>query len=303
MKRTLLTALALFAATPALAQSVAYDHPTFDRWNYPFNGTPGTKDVATTFSSGFVPDLFDDRDAQFLNTFVTADDVTTGLGTSNYVITSARFTVSLDPRFANLVAYDNTYDTWNTARDPSQDGYTPDTDAGRPMELYATGFRNGLDPFSYNDSQAFAFNDPTLEGVRNAFAADVDPVGNLRDVSNNIRDGFDANPLAIGQIDGLNPGDLVGEGATFTFDLNVADAGIQNFLASGLDLGAIALSLTSLYPAVQGGDVTYPGFYTNDSFFPDAQAATFEFTYEIVPTPGALSVLMGAGLLGLGRRR
>ncbi len=306
MKSTMFAALALFAVTPALAQSVAYDRPTFDRWNYPFNGTPGTKDVAATFSSGFVPGMFDDRDAQFLNTFVTAGDVLTGLGTSNYVITSARFTVSLDPRFANIVAYDNTYDTWNTARDPSQDGYTPDTDAGRPMELYATGFRNGLNAFSYNDSQAFAFNDPTLEGVRNAFAADVDPMGNLRDVSNNIRDGFDANPLAIGQIDGLNPGDLVGEGATYIFDLDVSDAGIQHFLASGLDMGAIALSLTSLYPATEpggGGGVTYPGFYTNESFFPDAQAATFEFTYEIIPAPGVLPVLLGAGLAGWRRRR
>jgi len=306
MNRAAFLVTCALASTAAFGQTVSYDRPTFDRWNYPFNGTPGTRDVAVTFFSGFVPGAFDDRDAQFLNTFVTAGDVATGLGAQNYVVTSARFTVTLDPRFAGILAYDNTYDSFATARDPAQGGNIADADAGRPMELYATGFRNGLNAFSYNDSQAFAFGDPTAEGVRNAYAADVTPEGNLRDVSNNIRDGFEATPLAIGQVEGLNPGDLIGAGATFVFDINVADAGIQQFLANGLDFGAIALSLTSLHAASQpgGGDTgLYPGFMTNESFFPDAQAATLEFTYEIVPAPGVLPVLIGAGLVGFRRRR
>lgn len=307
MNRTVLLVAAVSLVVPAMAETVNYDRPTFDRWNYPFNGTAGTRDFASTFSSGFVPDMFDDRDAQFLNTFVTAGDVTTGLGASRYHITSARFTVTLDPRFAGVLPYDNTYDDFSTARHPAQGGDTQDVDAGRPLELYGTGFRNGLNPFSYNESQAYAFGDPTLEDIRNAYAADIDAGGNLRDVSNNIRDGFDTNPFAIGQVDGLSPGDLIAGDTTFAFDLNVADAGIQAYLAAGLDLGAISLSLTSLHPAAQpgGGDdeITFPGFYTNDSFFPNAQAATLSFTYEIIPAPGVVSVFVGVGLLGLRRRR
>lgn len=295
-------ALALAMSASALAQTVSYSAPTWDRWNYPFNGTVGTRDVALTFGSGFVPGAFDDRDAQFLNTFVTAGDIQPGLGASRYVVTSARFTVTIDPRFGDLVEYDPTYDSFGTYREPFEDGYTPDTDAGRPVELYATGFRNGLNAFAYNDSMAFAFGDPTLEGVRNAFAAQVDAVGNLSDVSNNVRDGFDTSPLAIGHIAGLNAGDLIPAYATLVFDINVAYAGIQAWLAQSLDLGAVALTVSSMHPAAQGGDVTYPGFFTNESFFPDAQAATLELTYEIVPAPASLALLGLGGLIARRRR-
>lgn len=296
--------LALIVSAPALADTASYNAPTWDRWNYPFNGAPGTRDVAVTFTSGYVPDLFDDKDAQFLNTFITAGDVAPSLGASNYVITSARFTVTVDPRFGGAVAYDPTYDSYGTYREAFQDGYTPDTDAGRPVELYATGFRNGLNPFAYGDSMAFAFGDPTAEGVRNAYAAQTDAVGNLTDVSNNVRDGFDTNPLAIGQIAGLNAGDLIPGYATMVFDINVADAGIQAWLAQSLDFGALSLTVSSMHPAAVGGggDITYPGFFTNDSFFPDAQAATLELTYEIVPAPASLA-LLGLGGLAIRRRR
>lgn len=295
-------ALIVALGVPAFAQTVSYNAPTWDRWNYPFNGTVGTRDVAYTFGSGYVPGAFDDRDAQFLNTFITAGDVQAGLGASNYVITSARFTISLDPRFADLIEYDPTYDSYGTYREAFEDGYTPDADAGRPMELYATGFRNGLNAFAYNDSMAFAFNDPTLEDVRNAYAAQPDAVGNLSDVSNNVRDGFDSNPLAVGQIEGLSAGELIPGYATFVFDINVADSGVQAWLAQSLDFGAVALTVSSMHPAAQGGDPTYPGFFTNESFFPDAQAATLEFTYEIVPAPASLA-LLGLGGLMTRRRR
>ncbi|KAA0216219.1 MAG: hypothetical protein DYG94_05740 [Leptolyngbya sp. PLA3] len=294
--------LALVGGVPALADAVSYNAPTWDRWNYPFNSTSGYRDVAVTFSSGYVPGLFDDKDAQFLNTFITAGDIAPHMGASNYVITSARFSVTVDPRFGGIVAYDPTYDSYGTYREAFQDGYTPDTDAGRPVELYATGFRNGLNPFAYGDSMAFAFGDPTAEGVRNAYAAQTDAVGNLSDASNNVRDGFDTSPLAIGQIAGLNAGDIILGYATLVFDINVGDAGIQAWLAQSLDAGALALTVSSMHPAAQGGAVTYPGFFTNESFFPDAQSATLELTYEIIPAPASLA-LLGLGGLAIRRRR
>lgn len=294
--------LALAASVPALADSVYFNAPTWDRWNYPFNGTPGSRDVASTFSTGYVPNMFDDKDAQFLNTFITAGHIAPHMGASNYVITSARFTVTLDPRFGGVLAYDPTYDSYGTYRESFQPGFTPDTDAGRPIELYATGFRNGLNPFAYGDNMAFSFGDPTAEGVRNAYAADVDAVGNLSDASNNVRDGFDTNPLAIGQIAGLNAGDMIPGYATLVFDINVGHAGIHAWLAQSLNSGALALTVASMHVAVQGGPVTYPGFFTNESFFPDGQAATLEITYRIIPAPASLA-LFGLGGLALRRRR
>ena len=79
----------LLAAGASAQTTFDFAAPTFDRWNYPFNFTAGVRPAASTFSSGFVPDQFDDRDAQFLNSFITGGAIAPGQGASNYIITSA----------------------------------------------------------------------------------------------------------------------------------------------------------------------------------------------------------------------
>lgn len=300
-ERTALAAgLAGLLAAAAGAQVVDLDAPTFDRWNYPFNATPGERDVATTFGSGFVPGMFDDRDAQFLLGFETSGAVAPGLGAQNYVVLSAQVTATIDPRFGGVFAYDPTYDSYRTHLLPGDPDFVPDADPGRPIVLSGTGFRNGFNARSFGETGPFSFDDPTLEGVRNAYAAAVDG-GTLRDISNNVRDRFDFNPFAVGRAP-LSPGELVPAETTFAFDLDVDDAHVQRYLAMALDEGIVSLTISSLHPAEQGGAVQYPGFMTKESLFPGAPPATLDMVVRVIPAPAAAAPLLAMGLLA-GRRR
>ena len=66
----LLAVLAGQCAAQSQTITVQYDAPSLDRWNYPFNGSPGTRLSASTFGA---VDLegFDDHDAQFIVGFDT----------------------------------------------------------------------------------------------------------------------------------------------------------------------------------------------------------------------------------------
>lgn len=295
----MIAAVGALAGTAAAQTTVQYNGATFDRWNYPFNGSPETRDVASTFSPGFTPGVFDDRDAQVVTTFVTGNDFQPGLGVGAYQISRATLTATIDPRFGGVFAYDPTADSYRSHLLPSDPDWVPDTDAGRAIELFGTAFRNGLNPFAFhNPATPFAFADPTLEGVRNAYAAGF-VGGSLVDVSNNVRDRFEASPFAVGQAN-LNPGDLVPGDTTFTFEIDVNDPNIQAYLAQSLNAGVVSFSITSLHLTTQGGPAEYPGFYTNESFFPDA----LPFSLEITATPAPAGVaLLGMGGLSAVRRR
>ncbi|MGP1272954.1 MAG: hypothetical protein ACTS22_06445 [Phycisphaerales bacterium] len=280
MHRPVSLALALLAA-PTLAQTTTtYDEPTFDRWNYPFNFTPGARTVATTFSSendAFPPGLFDDRDGQFLNSFITAGDYAPGRGSANYLITSATLT-------ATVVGGTFSYDT---ARNN-----------GASIELFGTGFRNGLNAFAYGEDFAFAFSDPTFEDVRNAYATDA-AGGSRRDVSNEVRDGFVSTPFAIGQIAGATPGTVVGAGQTITFELNLSNPDVVAYLQDSLNDGIVSLSISSLHLVTQGDASTAPAFGTKEA----GLGASFSITAEVVPAPAGAAALAASSLVAVRRRR
>ena len=293
--------IAGLCAGPSLATDIvaSYDAPTFDRWNYPFAPSSGDRDRASTFGALVVPPMFannfDDRDAQFLTSFITAGDVAPGLGSSNYIIKGATFTATLS---GGDFIFDGTQDDL-----ASYSGGT-DADAGRPMELFGTGFRNGLNAFAYGEDFAFSFADPTLEGVRNAFATDYDG-GSARDVSNNVRDGFEVAPFAIGQIVGANQGDIIdgSNNQLVEFSLDLSNPNVVAYLQDSLNSGIVSLSLTSLENSSQMGPQLFPEFFTKDGGLLNNPAPTLELQVEIVPTPATAGVLAMGGLLGARRRR
>jgi len=279
MTRLILAATGCVIAAASSAQTNAsFASPNFDRWNYPFNFTPGARTAASTFSSGFVPGMFDDRDAQFLNSFITASQVAPGQGASNYIITSAVATATVT---GGEFDYDNVYSE------------------GASIDLFGTGFRGGLNAFAYGDDFTFGFGDPTSEDVRNAYATD-NAGGSLRDVSNNIRDGFTPTPFAIGNILGETPGTTVtgsGQLVEFTLDLNNPD--VVSYLQNALNDGILSLSLTSLHPADQTGQGAFPVFGTNEGSSP----MTLDLTVEIVPAPASMALIGLGGLAAIRRRR
>lgn len=279
MTRLILAATGCVIAAASSAQTaVSFGSPTFDRWNYPFNFTPGERIAASTFSSGFVPGMFDDRDAQFLNSFITAAQIAPNQGASNYVITSAVATATVT---GGEFSYDNVYSE------------------GSSIDLFGTGFRNGLNAFAYGDDFTWGFGDPTSEDLRNAYATD-NAGGSLRDVSNNVRDGFTPTPFAVGNIIGETPGTTVtgsGQIVEFTLDLNNPD--VLSYLQNALNEGIVSLSVTSLHLADQTGQGMFPVFGTNEGGSP----MTLDLTVEIVPAPASAALLGLGGLVVMRRRR
>ncbi|MGH0033460.1 MAG: PEP-CTERM sorting domain-containing protein [Myxococcota bacterium] len=301
-----LAALVLPAAAAADSVSTSAD---FDRWMYPFNATPGIRNLAPTFGA-FDGPTFDNRDGEMIVGFDTAAaGVPSGLGSGAYEITSVTVTAT---HFQGDFLYDPTYDSYLT-----YDGSLADADAGRPIEIHGLGFRSGFSglelapaipgPPGFAEDDAFAYADPTLQGVRNVIP--VDALGN--DVSNNVRGGFESNPWAIGQVDGLAPGDAVPEGtpgvsagATFSFDIDLSDPMVLAYVAEGLDDGVLGFVITSLHTTTEAGGVS-PNFYTGDNFDPAAIAPTIAIEYTLVPEPGTAWLLAAAlaGLACVGRKR
>lgn len=272
MNRATCAALALsittgFATAQSETISVQYDMPSLDRWNYPFNGSPGFRFNASTFGA---PELvgFDDHDAQFIVGFETLADVTAGLNTSAYQVLSAR--VIITNSNGDQFRYDPTYDTHDTYLflDDSLD-----TDEGRPVHLWAIGYEEGFDQTNWGEFSAFggiADVDPT-QGSRYAFASYFPFTGSdTVNVSNNIKEEFDPAPMAIGQTDTVLPGEFVPADTNFTFDVDLCQPGIRNYLADGLRLGEVRFAITSLHAANGGdgggtGEIAYPFWYTKEN--------------------------------------
>jgi len=250
---------------------------------YPFNASPGSRTSGPTF--GAVGNAgFDDRDAQFITGFNTGSSIPSGQGVSNYVISSVSLTLTIS--LGDTFVYDPTSDSYRSYLDPSDPNYLADSDAGRPIELFGLGYRNGFSLATFLENSAFAPPGPPTENVRNAYALGSNGV----DVSNNVTEAFEANPWAVGQASGLIPGDSVPLDQVFIFTLNLTDPFIVNYIQEGLNFGQLNFALTSLHLATFGGGAVYPNFYTKENLigFP----AGLLVNYEVIPEPGTAALAM-----------
>lgn len=251
--------------------SLQINSPTMDRWNYPFDSAPGYSETAAVFSAigqedAFPPFSFDQRDAQMIVGWDLNGQVPPGLGGCRYRVLSAVMTITTlgDPSFR--------YDPTSDPRSSYLAGGV-DADPGRPIELFGVGFRNGWTLGA--PGQAGCPVPPMLPGFpcwyegsvdlpgppqgpcickdqRNAFATDF--AGSVaRDISNNVRDGFEAKAFAVGQIAGVVPGAYVPVNSPVVFSLDVADVDVQAYLRVALDAGRLMLSVSSLQPATSAG--------------------------------------------------
>lgn len=253
----------------------------FDRWMYPFNITPGSRIQAPTFGA-VGSEGFDERDGQLvigLNTAVLG--VANELLPRQYKINSA--TLTLTETFGGY-SYDPTYDSFQTYLDPESTQFQEDEDAGRPIELYGVGFRNGFTEFGWVEgvaSEAPSFGPSTPFGgeggrgkrARGVFATDA--LG--ADVSNNVdslaggANGFDPTPFAVARLvkDEVELG--VGETVTaltkWVFEIDVANEAIQSYLANALSTGQLGFSVTSMHATgVQGAGDPFPNPATGNHF-------------------------------------
>ncbi len=269
----LATVAAISSVGSAQSISVSIDKPSLDRWNYPFSGNPGGAKFAPTFGAIEIPG-FDDRDGQLFLGYDTGAVVPSGLAPEWYTIESMTVTVYVgaDLQFA----YDPTADSFRSLLQSSDPLFQADSDVGKPVELFAVGFRNGFNLLNYQETSPFGGAPivPPAEGARNAFPATFDTTGTVgNDVSRQVRLHFDADALSVAQIpesEGIAPGDLVPIGTTMVFDVNPCASGGQGYLRQCLAAGRIDLMVSSLSPAQGGpdggtGDPTYPSFYTKEN--------------------------------------
>ncbi|HLO40209.1 MAG TPA: hypothetical protein VK176_04240 [Phycisphaerales bacterium] len=294
MNRAVLTSLLALAGLAGVGHaqtfSGTYAQPSLDRWNYPFSSQPGAERFLPTFGAIQIPG-FDDRDGQMLVGFNTAADIPTNLPPEWYTVESMKLTVwvAVDEQFV----YDPSFDSFVTLLPNADPRHVADMDLGKPVEVFAVGFRNGFNLLTFQENSPFGGAPiiPPAEGARNTFAAIYDVSGQVAtDVSRQVRQGFDAEPLGIAQIpatEGVNPGDLVPIGTQMVFDLNPCAAGGQGYLRQCLAAGRVDLMVSSLAPAQGGpdggtGDPTYPSFYSREN--PTAIALGKYTTLEYVVT-------------------
>lgn len=308
MTKNLITRLSfalgvLLTAANAHADNANFD-PNLDRWMYPFNQTVGSRAAGSTFGAVGTPDAFDDRDAQFLVGFDTSNSIQSGLGATNYQINSISLKLTIST--TNTLVFDPTSDAWDSYLDDANPA-NDDLDPGRPMELFGVDYRNFLTSATFTENTAFSFGDPTLEGVRNAFATDFDGAGNSRDVSNNVRDMFDPNAFAVGDA-GVAAGDTFSSGTEIVFNINVLDPNIVSYIQEGLDAGQLNFAATSLHSATQGGGEPIPEYFTKENavvtlgLIPNPSVLSIDFT--IVPEPGTSSLFgIGVALFAWRRRQ
>jgi hypothetical protein len=252
------------ATTAAHADSfvVTFAQPTLDRWNYPFNPTPGTRITASTFGNEAGGTLFDNRDGQFVVGFDTAAQVPAGLGASTYTVESCVLEITYANDF--VVEYDPTVDPFNAFLPTTDPEYADDTDAGQPLELYGVGYRNGFSLATWTEFTPFTPGNVLNPSVRSAFALGLDAGGAPVDVSNSVRERWTPQPFAVGTIAKLKPGSLIPINTKLRFSVDVARPGVQEYLRTAVDAGRLRLSVTSLTKVVQQGG-NFPVFYCREN--------------------------------------
>ncbi len=266
----------------AAAGTVAsFDSPTLDVWNYPFAGNPGGDTDASVFASQeheMFSTTFDNRDGQMLIGFDTDAQVTEGLAAGRYRITSVTLTATVATN--NAFLYDPTYDAVSTYFVYPGTPDEADADAGRPMELFAVGYRNGFSLATYEENAGYApiGTNVLQQGVRNAYPVDFTPAGVAMDASNNVAQDRDVTPAAVGTITGLTPGSPVPAESTMTFALNLDAPGLKNYLQQGLAAGRLNFMLTTLYAVQQQQSTVSPTFYTRENLLGEHPTLSIDFT-------------------------
>lgn len=258
------------------------------RWMYPFNGNPASRPTASVFGTlGSTPD-FDSRDAQFLLGWRTTGGIPAAQGARNYLVRHARVTLTIAS--GNQYAYSGTLRDYRTYFPTNDSRYMPPANAGNPVELYGVGYRGGYTAATFPQDGPWGLTPGVYYNNRTVYAAGFDTNGVLVDVSNNVGDDqtneiaapFEVAPFAVGQASGVAEGELMPLDSQITFDLNLDDPLIYDYVRRGLDSGQLNLMAASLLGASFGGPPNYPNFYT--SFSPIASADQ----YPLLSIEGAI---------------
>ncbi|MDP1662561.1 MAG: GC-type dockerin domain-anchored protein [Phycisphaerales bacterium] len=290
---TLLCAVAGGAGHASASQvyTVVGMPPSLDRWMYPYGDFSGTRSSAPTYTtlySGYT--TFDDRDAEFLIGFNTAAQVPAGFAPFQYRVSTAAVSTTMVVADATAsFVYDPTPDPVSSYFDAGDAGATPpraadpertdDPDAGRSVDLFAVAYRGGFSAATWAENSPFGPPAPAPR-TRNAYPIDFGGAGGAaRDVSNNVTDRFQPEPLATAAAfaaggAAMSAGETVVDGATMRFGMNAAAPGTRGYLQGALSGGKLNLIASGLQSATAfgAGPVSYPIFRTRESLLGPSSA-------------------------------
>lgn len=101
----------------------------------------------------------------------------------------------------------------------------------------------------------------------------------------------------------------VPDNTTLSFALDLANGDVREYLQGGLNDGVLGFAITSLHTATQGGGgPPTPQFLTRENMGAGAVPAMLEIDYQIIPEPGAVTLLLAGAAcalfaVGVGRRK
>ena len=237
----------------------SFDKPSQDRWNYPYNSTPGTRALASLFRSTD-PEVGVYRYGTFIVGFDTSDLIPEGNSSGAYQITSAQIRLMTSGNFE--VPYDLSYDPVASYLPETHELYLEDEDPGRPIQVFGAGFRNGFNQETWNEATPYS---PGGNAQRTVFPILLNESGLPEDVSLAVDydNPADAAPFAVGRLEDTEAGDLIPEDTWMIFDIDLNNSGTLAYLQQGLSQGKLLFTFTSLNEG--GREVrTYPEFYTDD---------------------------------------
>jgi len=290
------------AHSPVLAQQFDFSTPSDDRWHYPFNFTPGSRAIMSSFGAVF--DQFNDRDGIVLVAWETGDLIPPGMGAENYNIDSIDITLTNQANDFSIPGWqvDLTVDEWFThdvnldgvinadgipaGEAGDTDGESDDLDPGRTIDLFGVAFDAGA-PFSeatWIESSFYLGGNGNGDVPRNPYPFQYDEDGNRLHVEDCIKGlhndalgvfSFTPQPWAIGIPQGYTPGAQVTPfDVTFSVDLTLSGGDVKRYFQEQLNNGRIIVAITSLAEvAVQGSATAVPAFYSKEGMALDPGAA------------------------------
>ncbi len=292
--------VALLLSGSAIGQTVDFTTPTDDYWQYPFNGLPGTRPLASCFSSlgtGIASfDAFNDRDGIFVIAWDTSTLIDPNQGPGAYAIESV--TVTLTNESIASWPIDLTPDEWFTydvnndglingdgiprGQAGDTDGESADADPGRAIELFGSGFGPVYTIETWDELDVYVGGRNSAPAERDPFPFVFDPNGAPLHVEDNVQApvGFTPVPWAVGVPTGYEPNEANAPfPVTFEIDLDLSGGLVRTYFQEQLDLGRVVVSVTSLADTVQGGTVGgVPSFFTKEGLGLETGAAAPRLT-------------------------
>ncbi|MCH2151599.1 MAG: hypothetical protein MK075_08185, partial [Phycisphaerales bacterium] len=181
----------------------------------------------------------------------------------------------------NEIPYDPTLDANESFADPNLD-----LDPGRPVTLWSAAGRSGFTACDFPEDGPFAIGSPVGTDIRTVFCQAFDEqTFEFWDVSNSVRDGLDLPPLAVGQIDGLIPGQAILPYDRMVFEVDLDQIAAKELLF-GVDefCGRVNFVLASWQEPTDMSSGFHSFFMREnpDVIFGFAAAATLSGEIEIV---------------------